>query len=899
MKTHLPCSRLLQALSAALALGAVASPCRATTFTVTNTDPSGAGSLQQAMLDANVAAGPPHTIVFNIPGIVAPNPAIIRVTSFLPALTQSVTIDGTTQPDTNTGNIIAGGQILGVGADGIPDSGDEPTLPAIPKPDVVLEYARPTGNVGLIIVASNTPSVVLKGLGLRIGATDAHGDAGSNNGVFVGAGASVTMDRMWFGSSQGSATDLSDPGLAARRLDNGILLASNVGAWSVTRSVLVNQGSSGATSFGATGPATFSQNHLGPSGLNASNNSEPISLRGTLAGATHTFTQNHFNNTHRSGGLDLHASQATITDNTFFQNYDTLQTNVDEIGSIVLRGGSDGGVIRHNLIHNSGFASGIVVQGNAYDGGAARYVISQNSIHGNGQSVAADRPGIDLYPAGSSTTPGVSPNDGLLDSPGALSATTPRAGNLGMDYPVFTSVVMNGRQLMLSGFVGTPALSTPFAGSTIEVFAADNSPANQNGQVVVGDGLSVPHGEGRVYLGTLTADAHGKFAGTLPLSPAAIAAWTTFLGHAPTAGDPITSTATLASAGTSEFGANRLLAIVMPVTENATVPAGVATAGALANVRSNDNIDGAMATAANSTIALLASSSPGITLNATTGAVDVAASVAPGLYTLSYQLCDLAMPTPNCAQVTDNIVVTPNIVGVTESGNGSAGVAMPGVIANVRSNDIINGAPASAANSTIAQISSTSPGITLDTTTGAVDVAAGLAAGNHTLVYQLCDLAIPRPNCTNVTDTVVLSTPPPPPSVIVGTADSGSGTAGLATAGVIGNVRSNDTINGAPATAANSTIAFVSSTSPGLTLDPTSGAVDAAAGVAAGTHTLVYRLCDLATPTPACINVNATVVLNAPPGATSIPTLGEYATALLALLLGAAGWRGARRRNDA
>ena len=66
----------------------------AMTFTVTNTNDSGAGSLRQAMLDANANSGA-NTINFNLPGAA---PFTITLQSDLPILTEAVTIDGTTQP---------------------------------------------------------------------------------------------------------------------------------------------------------------------------------------------------------------------------------------------------------------------------------------------------------------------------------------------------------------------------------------------------------------------------------------------------------------------------------------------------------------------------------------------------------------------------------------------------------------------------------------------------------------------------------------------------------------------------------------------------------------------------------------------------------------------------------
>ena len=70
------------------ALLAASDPAAAATFTVTNTNDSGPGSLRQAMIDANAAAGA-DVIVF----AVAP-PATISLLSVLPTITEALTISG-------------------------------------------------------------------------------------------------------------------------------------------------------------------------------------------------------------------------------------------------------------------------------------------------------------------------------------------------------------------------------------------------------------------------------------------------------------------------------------------------------------------------------------------------------------------------------------------------------------------------------------------------------------------------------------------------------------------------------------------------------------------------------------------------------------------------------------
>src|SRR5215470_14791525 len=74
-------------------LPAVHKPVAPLVFTVTNTNDSGTGSLRQAITDANSMGG--GTINFNIPGT---GVHTISPLTVFPTITQTVTIDGYSQP---------------------------------------------------------------------------------------------------------------------------------------------------------------------------------------------------------------------------------------------------------------------------------------------------------------------------------------------------------------------------------------------------------------------------------------------------------------------------------------------------------------------------------------------------------------------------------------------------------------------------------------------------------------------------------------------------------------------------------------------------------------------------------------------------------------------------------
>ena len=161
---------LLAALVAAMLMAA--GPAHAsTTFTVTNTNDSGAGSLRQAILDANATSGA-DVINFDIPGTgvktISPNPE-------LPQITGAVTMDGYSQP------------------------GAQPNTKAVGSDAVLkieLSGASADAGTGLYITAANS---TVKGLvinrwthGIILGSSGATGNKIAGN--YLGTDAMGTND---------------------------------------------------------------------------------------------------------------------------------------------------------------------------------------------------------------------------------------------------------------------------------------------------------------------------------------------------------------------------------------------------------------------------------------------------------------------------------------------------------------------------------------------------------------------------------------------------------------------------------------------------------------------------------------------------------------------------------
>ena len=152
----------------------------------------------------------------------------------------------------------------------------------------------------------------------------------------------------------------------------------------------------------------------------------------------------------------------------------------------------------------------------------------------------------------------------------------------------------------------------------------------------------------------------------------------------------------------------------------------------LANVAATDTVNGAPATLGKSGNAIVSQSGSwpaGFTLGSA-GAIAMTATVSPGTYNYTYQLCASSKPT-DCATAGVTITVGWSVVASADSGSAPAGIAST-PIADVAANDTINGQAAvlgAGGNATAAAVGSLPAGIALATATGAVTPAASLSPG--------------------------------------------------------------------------------------------------------------------------------------------------------------------------
>ncbi|MDJ0363844.1 Ig-like domain-containing protein [Hymenobacter sp. H14-R3] len=499
--------------------------------------PSGKARSGLRAADGTATGGPASQLTNGV--------AIITPTSTLPlpAISGPATaINGWTQ-GANIGN--TNDVTLGLGGT---TGTDGSILPQVNGPEVQITGTSAVA-VGLDVTDASTGSSIL---GLAIYGFGTRGNDDNYANIRIAA-SQVSVQGTLVGSS---ATIFARPtgGSSA----DGIRVTSGTGLRLLNNYIGFNSGKGITTRSGVTG-ATISVNEIRSNGLDNS----------------------------AWDGLDLQGSASIIRDNLFINNtgvgmdgYQTAGGNTWSGNTVTGNGGGTSGTsggtgetagvrvygtnstISQNIIY-SNYGAGIMVTPRA-----TKNIISQNAIYDNGAGVAANngaasgQVGIDLLATGQAEATGT-PTYVTLNS------TTTGGANSLLNYPILQTARINGSSLVVTGIAA--------AGLTVELFLATrNAVANPTQGNNFGQGasfinstvLTTSGGTGS-YSG-VTATTNGidqgsgtnvnTFTITISLGSLTAAQRTSLTAS----GAYLTSTASLASLGTSEFSG------VVPVTSGPT-----------------------------------------------------------------------------------------------------------------------------------------------------------------------------------------------------------------------------------------------------------------------------------------------------------------------------------------
>lgn len=422
MPEHLPSGASPGSVLADLPRGAAAPDIphfAGATFLVTNTNDSGAGSLRQAVLDANANPGPDN-IAFNIPGS---GPFTINVSGLRLTLTDPVTIDATTQPG----------------------------YAGAPRVEVVGQF--------LVLGGDST----LRGLSIHSPGLDGFGIYGE--AIILGREPGSTVQPVNGGNVVegcyiGLRPDGADPGTNARR--SGIVITSPNnrigGASAAARNVI-----SAYRSFGI---AVFPSSPVSPDGnliqgnfigttidgtAALGNGDDGIILAGSSGNTIGGVTAGAGNLISGNGGAGL---RLRVQAGVGATNSNLIQGNfigTDRTGTAAVPNGLDGIILRpndfpsleiaNNLIGGTTPAARNLISGNLQGGIWIGYGNPHdNLVQGNYIGTRID--GVTALGNGASPPPGATHNDGIFfEGPGGngvtsgpsnhvIGGTVPGAGNV-------------------------------------------------------------------------------------------------------------------------------------------------------------------------------------------------------------------------------------------------------------------------------------------------------------------------------------------------------------------------------------------------------------------------------------------------------------------------------------
>ena len=173
------------------------------------------------------------------------------------------------------------------------------------------------------------------------------------------------------------------------------------------------------------------------------------------------------------------------------------------------------------------------------------------------------------------------------------------------------------------------------------------------------------------------------------------------------------------------------------------------------SVLANDTVIGVQAVIGNAPgqVTLTFTNSGPLTMNPD-GTITVAANTAAGTYTISYKICEVSNST-SCSTITSTITVTaPVISAVNDSYNLQCTASV--TLGTILANDKLNTISAVANEVTITLESGANANIILNTSTGELSITNGIAFGEYTLVYKICEKLNPA-NCSNGTISIKIT----------------------------------------------------------------------------------------------------------------------------------------------
>ena len=516
-------------ISVTVAWLAPASIAFADTFTVINTDDTGAGSLRQAMTDANAHIGL-DTIAFNIPG--SGVHTITPVTG-LPGITDPVLIDGLTQPGASPNTLAnADNAVLLIELAGAPTAGGGLSINSGGSGSTIRGLVINRFSDGIDLFANNC---FIEGNFLGTDPTGLIARPNTGHGLQVGG------DNNLIGGTSPSVRNISSGnllmGIFAGGSNNNLIQGNFIGV-DATGGVALGNGSEGirivsggsgnlvgGTTAGARNIISGNVNDgavitFGPSGNTIQGNFIGTDVTGTkpLGNADGVQISGNGNNSVIGNVISASRQHGVILSGSAETNA-LVQGNfigTDVTGSHGLGNANDGVIVTDAIgatIGGTGAGQGNIIAYNGDIGVSIFFDVTMNNrILGN-SIFANTHLGIDLH-AGD----GVTPNHPCNTDPGP---------NHYQNYPVLKSVANTAGNVNITGTLNSIANTT----FRLEFFS--NDAVDPSG-----------FGEGQIFLGfrnvTTDADCNADFDVSFPAGPGA--------AH-------VTATATDPMGNTSEFSA--------------------------------------------------------------------------------------------------------------------------------------------------------------------------------------------------------------------------------------------------------------------------------------------------------------------------------------------------------
>ncbi|RIY38273.1 hypothetical protein CKY20_01635 [Capnocytophaga canis] len=275
-------------------------------------------------------------------------------------------------------------------------------------------------------------------------------------------------------------------------------------------------------------------------------------------------------------------------------------------------------------------------------------------------------------------------------------------------------------------------------------------------------------------------------------------------------------------------------------------------------VHANDSLGGVGVNSSTVSTSILNDAGSGVAITSE-GTLTVASSTSTGIYTITYQICEIGAVPENCATATVTLIVTKvqTPTNVINAQNDTITIEVGSTSTEtVHANDSLGGVGVTSSTVSTSILNDGGSGVAI-TSEGTLTVASSTSTGTYTITYQICEIGAVPENCATATVTLIVTKIQTPTNIINAQNDTITIEVGSTSTET---VHANDSLGGVGVNSSTVSTSILNDGGSGVAIT-SEGTVTVASSTSTGTYTITYQICEIGAVPENCATATVTLIV--------------------------------------